>query len=340
MNHRKNSISAAIAAIGIATLIMDSRTAISGASEGIRLCLQVVVPSIFPFLVLSPVLTGALFGWQPKVLRPIRHLCKMPAGGESILLVGLLSGYPVGAQVIYQAYQGDTLSKSAAQRLLGFCNNAGPAFIFGMCGTLFTNPLCPWALWAIQIISAVATGMLLPGNHTEEHCVVAEKSLSFGQALSQAVTTALSICGWIVLFKTAFAFLDRWVLFLFPNTLSMIITGFLELANGINALRCVNSEVLRFIVCATILGFGGVCVASQTMSVTKDLGLGLYFPGKALQTLLAFSLAAILQNILFTHAGSRLFCYIGICLLLTVVISKVMANIKEKSSSILGAHHI
>ena len=43
-------------------LILDGRTAIDGARQGIELCLRTVIPSLFPFFVLSILLTSSLLG--------------------------------------------------------------------------------------------------------------------------------------------------------------------------------------------------------------------------------------------------------------------------------------
>ena len=86
------------ASLGMLLLILDTKTAIQGAQEGIRLCIMTVIPSLFPFFVLSSLLTGALTGVRLRFLRPIGKLCRMPAGSESLLLIGMLGGYPTGAK--------------------------------------------------------------------------------------------------------------------------------------------------------------------------------------------------------------------------------------------------
>ena len=63
------------AGIGMLLLIFDSKTALEGARAGIDLCIRTVIPSLFPFFVLSMVLTGALMGTSLLWLRPIGALC-------------------------------------------------------------------------------------------------------------------------------------------------------------------------------------------------------------------------------------------------------------------------
>ena len=75
-------------------LILDGRTAIDGARQGIELCLRTVIPSLFPFFVLSILLTSSLLGSSLAVLRPLGRLFGMPDGAESHrhLMIRIMTG--------------------------------------------------------------------------------------------------------------------------------------------------------------------------------------------------------------------------------------------------------
>ena len=120
------------AASAMAILILDGKTAITGAQDGIALCLQTVIPSLFPFILLSILLTNTLLGHAIPLLRPLGRLFHLPSGSESLLICAFLGGYPVGAQTVSSLFQNGQLPRSTADRMLTFCNNAGPAFLFGM----------------------------------------------------------------------------------------------------------------------------------------------------------------------------------------------------------------
>lgn len=283
-------------------LIIDARTALQGAVEGIELCIRTVVPSLFPFFVMSILLTGSMTGQKISGLRPIGQLCGVPEGGEALLLVGLVGGYPVGAQSVCQAYRAGQLSERDAKRMLGFCNNAGPAFLFGMTAALFRSPIVPWVLWAIHIFSALITAFLLPGKNHSTVELHPCKKITLPQAVEQAVKIMAGVCGWVVLFRVMITMLRRWCLWLLSKKAQIAITGLLELSNGCCDLANLSGEGLRFLLCACFLGFGGLCVAMQTVSVTSGLGTGAYFPGKVMQGILSFLLAAIAQRFLFDAA--------------------------------------
>ena len=151
-----------LAFFGIIVFIMDSRTAIMGATEGVDLCIRTVIPSLFPFLILSNLLTGSLMGMELRILRPIGRLFGLQQGAESLLIPGFLGGYPAGAHSISAAYKTGQLSKENAHKLLAYCNNAGPAFLFGIIGPIFPSLRYSLALWSIHIFSALLVSWFFP----------------------------------------------------------------------------------------------------------------------------------------------------------------------------------
>lgn len=296
---KRRIITGCLSAFGLLLLILDAKTAIYGASEGLRLCLQAVIPSLFPFFILSILLTDALTGTNIPLLRPLGKLCGIPEGSESLLAVGLLGGYPVGAQCVAQMYKSGRLAKQDACRMLGFCSNAGPSFIFGMVAMKLSDFWMVWVLWGIQILSAITVGSILPQKAKHSVRLSAGKQESLSGALRKSIHVMAGVCGWVILFRVVIAFFDRWFLWLLPDSGQTLITGILELANGCCALDAIENMGLRFIGVSAILSFGGICVCMQTMSVTGELGLGWYLPGKILQTIISIFLAALVQSVFF-----------------------------------------
>ena len=280
-------------------LILDSKVALQGAQIGLALCAKTVIPSLFPFFVISILLTGLLSSREVKFLRPICRFCKMPPGTEKLLLVGFLGGYPAGAKCIYEAWRNGQISKTDAWRCLGFCNNAGPAFIFGMCGVLFSKPWISWVLYGIHILSALLVGNILPIIPASPATAGSKEHTTLSEAMWKAIIAILSVCGWVVLFRVILAFCQRWFLWLLPIYGCSVFEGLLELTNGCNGLTAIDSEGLRFLLCAVYLGFGGLCVALQTVSMVKELGTGLYFPGKILQCAISGCLAGLFSSIYY-----------------------------------------
>lgn len=322
---------------GIVMLILDAQSALLGAREGLELCVRTVIPSLMPFFFLSVLLTNRLMGKRVSLFRPMGRILRLPEGAESIFLMGILGGYPVGAQAIAQAKQSGHLDRGNAGRMLGFCSNAGPSFIFGILGGMFTSPAAPWSLWIIHILSAVIVGFLLPGAMPITANIPRQKQITPAGALERTVKIMATVCGWVILFRVIIAFLRRWILWLFPNVVRNIVIGILELTNGCCMLGEIENEGLRFILASCFLACGGCCVTMQTMGVTEEIGSGLYFPGKLIQTGISFLLAFVCQSVLFSgnasiHLRPIIMGPVMICLIVMVFYLR-----KQKNNSSIPA---
>ena len=97
-------ISALLAILGAAALILDTKTALIGAKDGIELCITTVIPSLFPFFVLSGVITSSISEKKIPALSIFCRWMKIPDHALPLMLVGLLGGYPIGAKTAAPAY--------------------------------------------------------------------------------------------------------------------------------------------------------------------------------------------------------------------------------------------
>ncbi|MBQ2893316.1 MAG: hypothetical protein IJE24_04195 [Oscillospiraceae bacterium] len=317
------------AAVGLLILILDTKTALVGASRGLELCLRTVIPSLLPFFVLSILLTSATVGENIPFLRPLGRLLGIAKGTESLLLVGMLGGYPAGAQCVAQAYRDGAVSKRNAQQMLAFCNLAGPAFLFGIIAGKFTASSTVWALWGIHLLSAFLVALLLPGRSSAAAVLTPGKPMTLADALQRSLRIMAGVCGWIILFRVIITFLELWLLWLLPVPVQVAITGFLELSNGCCDLQRINNEGLRFVLCSAMLAFGGMCVCMQTASVTDGLNLKQYYIGKVLQTLLCVLLSSILAA---KSVGFPVLLWI--VLLIVIAVTVKFLHKKQKRCSI------
>lgn len=285
--------------VGIVMLILDSPTALLAMQNGIQMCIQTTIPALFPMMVLTGILTSAMLGRKLPFMSPLRKICGIPEGGESLLLTGLVGGYPVGAKCVAQAYKDGSISRQEARRLLGFCSNAGPAFIFGITGLLFSKAYISWLLWGIHIVSSLIVGFVLPGKRSRNIRMHPGHRKTLQSALSESFKAIGIICGWTVWIGVVCAFLKRWALWMLPPFLQTAALGMLELVNGCHGLLMIQQEGARFVLCSLLLSFGGICVYLQTSAFTQSTGTGMYFPGKVLQSILSGLLAFAVQFLFF-----------------------------------------
>ena len=331
---KRNTGTSLLTVVVSVILISDWNTAMSGANEGIQLCLYSVIPSLFPMFVLTTILSSSIHLTNSPIGRSVCKLCKMPAGSESFLFLGLLSGYPVGAQCITEAYHNNRISKTSAHRLLGFCSNAGPAFILGMVSFLFPSKSTVFILWIIHILSTLIVGHLLPCDEQEEAIVSPPRTVTMAKAVEKSVKNIAIVCGWIILFKIFIAIIDKWFFSSTNNIITVTFSGILELANGIYRLNSIENLGMKFSITSFILGLGGVCVLLQTNSVTSELGLGYYFPGKVLQAATSFLIASVVQYTAFPKENRWESIWIIDIFILILWSSVLYFLYKQKNSSI------
>lgn len=259
----------ALCCIAMLLLILDSRQAAESARESIVLCIRTVIPSLFPFFFLSACLSGS--------------------GGGNILFAGLLGGYPVGAQAVSRS----GLDTHVANRMLTWCSQAGPSFIFGIAGARFPGMRYGWYLWGIQLLSALSVGWLFSGFHGDK-CAEKGSSADISAAMGTALRAMASVCGWVVIFRVILGFLDRWFFFFLPEMLGILLSGLLELTNGCLMLDRIPNMELRFLFCLIFLNFGGFCVVLQTISLCGRLDIRYYLLGKLLQTGIALLFGCVI----------------------------------------------
>lgn len=276
------------AALGLLILIFDGALALEGAREGIELCIRTVIPSLFPFFVLSMALTVSLSGRVSRPLLALSDFLAVPRSAAPILIPGFLGGYPVGAKCVTDLYRKNHIRRTEAERLLAFCSNAGPSFLFGMVSGFFPEKKDIWYLWLIQINAALLTACLVPAPQAQQAAPCPSATREDSDIILSAARAMTAVCSWVILFRVLVVYLNRWIFCFLPSWVQVLLIGILELTNGCCALPRITDPQLRFVLCSCMLSWGGICVLMQTASVTKGLPIGSYLRGKALQT--AFSL--------------------------------------------------
>ena len=284
---QKRKLIALAAVAGMLAMILDSRIALSAAAEGVQLCISTVIPSLFPFLFLS-----GIFGRScPGTGLPGQLLGKaygIPPSMEFMLVPMLLGGYPVGAQCIYEAYRQGTVSKETAQRMLAWCSNCGPAFLFGMLAAFFPSRKLLWLLWGIVLFFSWAASFVFSAPCNARRM---DKAASpFG--IDTTIGAMRKICGWVILFRVLLGFLNRWFLGTAPAEVRVLCAGLLELSNGSCMLNLIADERIRFCICGVLLAGGGLCVLFQTASVCPGFSMKYYLLGKLVQAATAGITAA------------------------------------------------
>lgn len=266
--------------LAMTLVLLDGQTAQEGVRQGLSLCVRSVIPALLPFYLLSCILTDTLWGKSSVLLSVFGRLFRMPIGSECLLLPAFLGGFPAGAAAVGDAWRAGGLKKEDAERLLGWCNQAGPGFLFGIAACAFSDPLAGWKLWGLLILSALTAAVLIPGGKS---AAVPRKRENRQDLLSQTAVTMGKICVTVTVFRVIIRYTD--VYLNLHGIKKVLIGGLLELTNGCCDLQLVLPSY-RMAVAALLLSLGGLCVLLQTRSVTQGMSLKWYFIGKGIQALI------------------------------------------------------
>ncbi len=305
MNNKKSSVGPYLIIICLiylsAFMIISPMRSMEAANKSLIICGKIVIPSLFPFIFCANMfialgLAGILSKYISRLMYPIFGVSG--AGGLALIL-GIISGYPIGAVCAATLYKTGECTKTESERLLAFCNNSGPMFIIGSIGVgMLKNYKIGLILYIIHIMSSLICGILFKNygkiNNTNKlpisrsECDMGNLSYDIANALNTSVDTILKICGYVIIFAVFTAVL--------PDTAyKKYIYAFIEITGGINELIAsgINSFTLPLV--SAFLSLSGLSVLAQVSSVIASSGLSIkpYVMGKSLQAIISFILTYI-----------------------------------------------
>lgn len=305
-------------AAAFAALLRFPQEVSASVTEGLRLSVSVLIPSLFPFFICVN-LTSALglTGVLARVFAPVmRRMFHVSGAGCTAVLCGAAGGYPSGAQCVAALYREGQLSRAEAEYLLLFCNNAGPAFLFGAVGTVLGIGMTGCLLlWGIHLLSALVIGLVNRPKEAPNAALPPVQRANASGAVVEAVRSAGQAVLQITMFVAAFSVLARLLTMaaahILPDGVCTVLTGMLELSGGIAALANLPITLRwKLALASFFLGFGGLCVWMQTQAVLAPAGLsgcGMLLAKLAqglLAALITFFLAPLLPETVTASAGT------------------------------------
>jgi len=287
-------------------ILFFPREVLSAAREGLLLWFNSVLPALLPFIVAVNLLTALGFVKlistcaQPFMMAAF----KLPGAGGFALITGLITGYPMGAKTVADLWHSGEITTKEAQRLLAFCNNAGPLFIVGVVGVgLLGDTMAGYVLWAGHIAAALIIGVLtrrweqgrsthmhgidrpyIQGSDnlsiTETHAMCHKKdSPSIGKVLGESVKNAMEallVVGGLIIFFSVVVQAITIIIGDLPYIAQGMLAGIMEITGGVKILAEAPSETIssmRIAVIGGVIAFGGFSVHAQALHFTSSIGI-------------------------------------------------------------------
>ncbi|MDR1467052.1 MAG: hypothetical protein LBI55_01310 [Oscillospiraceae bacterium] len=257
---------------------------INGAKLGLTFCSEILIPSTFPFMVLSAFIVKS--GLSLKMSSAIAPLTKvlfgLPGCTGATILIGLVGGYPAGAKGIKALVDKGEISQAQAAKMLYFIVGAGPAFAISVVGSgLLRDYKIGLFLFISQIVSSILMGIILK-FYKENHENLPTKPIktdtngndisnSLIESCADSTSATLSMCSLVVLFYSTWEIIknttlessavDFFTAIGFSENISKsILPVLLEVTIGCR--DCINFGVSHYLL-AFALGWAGICVHFQ-----------------------------------------------------------------------------
>ena len=286
-----------------------SDVAIECARAGFTLCLKTIIPSLFPFMIISELVinsgVGEVFGRVLK--KPARALFGISGKSSCAVILGALCGFPVGAKIAISLSEQGDISKEETERLISFCNNPSPAFLLNTVGiTLYNSKQIGLMLYVITIFSSCVVGVVwnfIYGKYLDfraENNIRRNKGIMYGftSAVSNSTQNILTICSYIIFFSSLVGCIEYCLSPLnLPMSVNSIIYGVIELSGGINLSSQLGVNATGLMISAFVVGWSGFSVHFQLISICRHQKLN--FKGYFISKLIQGSINAVVIYIVY-----------------------------------------
>lgn len=276
--------------------------------RGLKLWWEYVFPALLPFMILSELLAGfGVISGLGVLLDPLmRSAFGVPGAGGWALAVGIVGGYPLGADAAAKLTAQGGLSHKEAERLIAASHLCSPMVMVAVIGSGFLHSAAAgFIIAAVHYAGALAAGLIVraarggaapssrppaavPGGREEGLLSRAirrmqqartEDGRAFGKLLGDAVSSSvqklLLIGGVMIIFSVWIGMLTLQL----PNSplsgmLLRLLPGMLEAHLGAYAISQASALPLSWKAACIgfALGWSGLSAHAQTTGITRGSG--------------------------------------------------------------------
>lgn len=323
----KKSVSLSFFAVTTYVILRYPGPALSYALLGLNTWFRNMIPTLFPFMVLSGMMLRlGISDRFAGLFRPLLYpFFRLKRSCLYCIVIGFLCGFPMGARIAADMYQMQRLTRKEASFLLAFCNNIGPVFFMG-----YVMPFLPAQIPVFLYLLGMYGVPLLYGcilrhscyarclcgneapqavsdRRKQEVCAAeisalhAQKPPAFADALDESVSSGLQSItklGGYMIFFNLLNLLPQLALTFLPSAVSALrvpVSLLMEITSGIRIAG--KAHPLMILV---FLQFGGISCIAQTLGMISgtDLPIGPYILHKLAQSALAFVYFGTLFHVL------------------------------------------
>ena len=276
----------------ICCLVINPQRYIQSIYSGMVLFVKNVAPALFPFFFFTKLLTGlgGASAMGKALKKPVAKLYNAPGESGYILVMSLISGYPIGAKLISDFYESGNFTIDNCKKVSSFTSTSGPLFVVGTVGTLMlSSPKAGYVLFLCHALGALINGLRYRGRKSEQKLSSMPTAQNDENLLNKSITSSilsvLVVGGYIAIFSMiidiaidlkvvdALAFLLAKPLSLFnvsQEVAEATVISLIEITRGCQAFAQSGVSIkiiLPFI--AGLLSFGGLSITFQSLTFLR-----------------------------------------------------------------------
>ena len=267
----KRIIVCIISAVFLGILVVFPQTCAEGIAKGLYNSAKILVPSLFPFMVLSSfVIRSGVYEYVGKLFSPLAKIFKLPKNAVSAVVLSFIGGFPVGARCVKLLYESGDITENQAERMMYFCVCSGPSFMITAIGAIMLGNInAGIILYVSQIISGIVLG-IVSGIFSEKE---SEKEISenkrdtdmiqaFIMSSSDGAEAIINLTALVAIFSMFINILSAW------GADNYFLTSAIEVTT---ACREIVNKGCPLWTLSFAVGYGGLCVHLQIFSLLKGI---------------------------------------------------------------------
>lgn len=282
-----------------ALLLSRPEASAAGAARAMADWYAAVVPALFPFLALLPLLTcrEAAQVYRALLGGATRALFDLPGDAAPAFVVGMLAGSPAGALAARRLAAQSGMTRGQLRRIAASVAGLSPAFLLSGVGAgMLGSAALGRVLLRAQILTQLMMALVLRSAwRGDDRPVPPPPKAADDSPVRAAVGVALTVCGTMALFGALAGAARAWI-----GAAADVLLCALDLPSGARIVAASAMAVpAKVALLAAMTGFGGVCIGAQNLAALRSCGVSAaaYF---------ALRLAAAALSALFAWLQLRL----------------------------------
>lgn len=275
-------------------LITAPGLTIYGASIGLKLWYQNVLPTLLPLMLVGLLIARTdASKWLGRLLSPIIRILFGTKNeyAATAIIMGMMCGYPMCGVICSDLLKQNKISRSEHRYLMSFCNLPSPMFIVGLIWTTVLNhcitlPVLLLVYYGSMVIVSLLSRLIIKPmpltditslSHAPSSTSQGQPA-SFPDILETAIEQVILLITKIGLYMMVVCAILQHLSRVLPSDSLLpacIISTILEMTSGINLAADAYADgtlghTLLILFCILGSGFGGICVLMQIFSATKN----------------------------------------------------------------------